>query len=122
LVALVEQLSIVYNTSIEDSLDKFCNFLPSGLFRYTCQQAVEEYGPIIINGYKNKDLNLFIMQSSKLFFFASIRLYSKETPDVVCQAIQICRIDTQPECRLFPNPKVNFYFFFILFKNYLIFS
>ena len=50
LVALVEQLSIVYNTSIETSLFKFCNYFPAGLLRFTCQQAVDEYASIIING------------------------------------------------------------------------
>ncbi len=38
-----------------------------------------------------------------------LRFYSKETPDVICQAIKACTIQTQPECRLFPNPKVLLY-------------
>ena len=49
-VALVEQLSIVYNQTAERSLQGLCKFLPNGIFRSTCQQAVKEYGSIIING------------------------------------------------------------------------
>ena len=52
-VSLVEQLAIINNSTIEQSLDKLCNFLPAGLFRYSCQQAIELFGPIIINGYTN---------------------------------------------------------------------
>ena len=36
------------------------------------------------------------------------RLYNKETPDVICHLINICKTDAgQPECTLFPKPKVN---------------
>ncbi len=51
IVALAEQLSIVYNQTVEQSLDQICNFLPpNSIFKVTCQQAVEEFGPLIING------------------------------------------------------------------------
>ena len=50
IVGLTEQLSIVYNTSIEDSLDRLCGYLPEGIFRLTCQQAVSTFGPVIIDG------------------------------------------------------------------------
>lgn len=50
LIALVEQLSIVNNNTIEASLFKFCNNFPAGLLRLTCQQAVDEYADVIING------------------------------------------------------------------------
>ena len=49
-VALTEQLAIVYNQSIEKSIEQLCSFLPQGLFRFACQQAVVEFGPIIIAG------------------------------------------------------------------------
>jgi hypothetical protein len=53
IVALAEQLSIVYNQTVEQSLDQICNFLPpNSIFKVTCQQAVEEFGPLIINGYR----------------------------------------------------------------------
>lgn len=49
-VTLVEQLAIVYNDTIEESLNKLCNFVPEGIFRITCQQAVETFGPVVIDG------------------------------------------------------------------------
>ena len=58
IVGLTEQLSIVYNTSIEDSLDRLCGYLPEGIFRLTCQQAVSTFGPVIIDGY-NQFFTLF---------------------------------------------------------------
>lgn len=85
LVGLTEQLAILYNTSVENSLDRLCNYLPTGIFRLTCEQAVESFGPIIING-----------------------IYAKKTPDVICNALKFCfkSPDSQGECRLFPLPKV----------------
>lgn len=49
-VGLTERLTIVYNQSIENSLDKLCGFLPQGLFRTACLQAVGAFGPVIIDG------------------------------------------------------------------------
>lgn len=51
LVGLTEQLSIVYNQSIENSLERLCGYLPDGIFRLACQQAVSNFGPVIIDGY-----------------------------------------------------------------------
>jgi len=84
-VALTEQLSIVYNQTVEKSLDQLCNFLPNNtVFKATCLGAVGEFAPAIING-----------------------LYNKETPDVICHLIKICKTDAgQPECTMFPKPKV----------------
>ena len=50
IVALVEQLSIVYNQTAERSLQALCKFLPQGLFRTTCQNLVKQFGSVIING------------------------------------------------------------------------
>jgi hypothetical protein len=50
IVGLIEQLGIVYNQTAEKSLEQLCGFLPQGIFRSTCQMAVKEYGPVIING------------------------------------------------------------------------
>ena len=50
IVGLAEQLGIVYNQTAEKSLEQLCGFLPQGIFRSTCQMAVKEYGPVIING------------------------------------------------------------------------
>ena len=61
IVSLVEQLAIINNSTIEQSLDKFCDLLPAGLFQYSCQQAVAIFGPVIINGYKIYKFN-FLMK------------------------------------------------------------
>lgn len=50
LVALTEQLAIVYNETVDDSIEKLCNFLPNGIFKLTCKEAIIEFGPIIISG------------------------------------------------------------------------
>ncbi len=50
IVALVEQLSIVYNQTADRSLQALCKFLPQGLFRTTCQNLVKQFGAVIING------------------------------------------------------------------------
>jgi acyloxyacyl hydrolase len=85
IIGVVEQLALVYNTTIDVALNKFCNYLPSGLFRFTCQQAADLFSSVIISGF-----------------------YLKQTPDVICHALKICRTDPgQPECRLFPKPNVK---------------
>lgn len=50
LVGIAEQLAIVYNETFDESLSRFCNYLPDGIFRLTCKEAVLEFGPIIITG------------------------------------------------------------------------
>ncbi|CAF0849277.1 unnamed protein product [Brachionus calyciflorus] len=83
IVNLVEELALVYNDTVENSLNNLCNFLPEGLFRFTCNQAVETFGPIIIDG-----------------------IYSKENGDVICHALNFCHTDKgQPECNLLPKKK-----------------
>lgn len=80
---LVEQLTEIYNISVADALAKFCDFLPSG-FREACTTLVEEFGPVVIE-----------------------LLEKKETPDVVCFAIGICKNETGQVCRLFPPPSFS---------------
>ena len=50
LVSLTEQLSMIYNQTVDKSLDQLCNFLPVGLFRQSCVDAVNIFGPAIISG------------------------------------------------------------------------
>ena len=50
LVGITEQLAIVYNTTVDESLEKLCNFLPDGIFRLSCKEAIIEFGPTIISG------------------------------------------------------------------------
>ena len=47
---MTEQLSIVYNQTVDKSLENLCNYLPKGLFRSTCIYSIEIYGDAIING------------------------------------------------------------------------
>ena len=77
---LVEQLAEIYQISIENALAKYCGFLPSG-FHEACEILVKDFGPVII----------------KL-------LEAKETPDVVCLALDICKNETGQVCHLFPLP------------------
>lgn len=95
IVGLVEQLSIVYNTTVENSLYNFCKYFPAGIIRTACDQAVDAYAKVVIDG-----------------------LYSNASPDAVCHTLKFCRTDPgQPECHIFPL-KVAFFFLFqlILFK------
>lgn len=80
---LVEQMTEIYNISVADAMAKFCGFLPSG-FQEACTTLVEEFGPVVI------DL-----------------LEKKETPDVVCFAIDMCKNETGQVCRLFPPPSLS---------------
>ena len=77
-IGLAEQLTEVYNISVSEALSRFCSFLPSG-FQEGCDALVDEFGPIVIELLENK-----------------------ETPDVVCQAIDLCKKDTEEVCHLFP--------------------
>ncbi len=81
LVGLVEQLSQIYNISIADSISKFCEFLPSG-FNVACKLIVTDFAPTIIKLLENK-----------------------ETPDIVCHALDICTNQTGEFCHVFPLPK-----------------
>lgn len=80
-VGLVEQLAEIYNISVADSIAKFCSFFPAG-FHEACKLLVEDYAPSLI------DL-----------------LEKRETPDIVCHAINLCKNDTGHICHLFPLPK-----------------
>ena len=80
LVGLTEQLAEIYDLSVADALTKFCGFLPHG-FQEACTILVKQFGPVVI------DL-----------------LEKKETPDVVCLAIDVCKNETGEVCHLFPLP------------------
>lgn len=80
LVGLAEQLTEIYNISVSDALSRFCSFLPSG-FREGCEALVDTFGPVVIE-----------------------LLEKKETPDVVCLAIDLCEEETGEVCHLFPLP------------------
>ena len=81
IVGLAEQLTQIYNESIALSLDRFCNYLPAGGFQEACTLLVSEYGAGIIS-----------------------LIESKETPDVACYGVGLCKHDTPNMCHLFPLP------------------
>lgn len=86
IVALVEQLSFIYNETVADSLALFCSYLPPEI-DLACQFVIKTYGPSII------DL-----------------LESNETPDTVCYGIGFCKKDDKSKamCHLFPLPPSHF--------------
>jgi hypothetical protein len=50
LIGLTEQLAFVYNTTVEKTLNQVCKLLPAGIFQIACNEAVKEYGAVIIEG------------------------------------------------------------------------
>jgi acyloxyacyl hydrolase len=96
-LGVVEHLSILYNETIVQSLERFCNYLPTQ-FKTFCKAAVDFAGRIfrfsLIQEKKNDCLGPIIIDG----------FLHKETPDVICHSLKICTDDAgQPECRLFPS-------------------
>ena len=50
IVSLTEQLALIYNQTADKALDQLCGFLPAGIFRQGCVDAVNIFGPAIISG------------------------------------------------------------------------
>ena len=80
LAGLVEQLADIYNESVAESLDRFCGYLPFEV-RGACKFLVGEYGPGLIP-----------------------IIESKETPDIACHSIGLCKRETSTMCHAFPLP------------------
>eukprot|EP00035_Acanthoeca_spectabilis_P000993 m.76768 g.76768 ORF g.76768 m.76768 type:complete len:578 (-) comp10553_c0_seq2:4106-5839(-) len=76
-VALVEQMSEVHNSTVDKEVEKLCDLFPAGTVRTACDGLVLEYGPEVIR-----------------------LLAEHETPDVVCHAVALCA----GGCSLFPPP------------------
>ncbi|CAF0987919.1 unnamed protein product [Adineta steineri] len=84
-LGLIDKLSIVYNTSVVNTLERFCNLLP-GQYKLYCKAAVDFLGPYIVDAFIKGD-----------------------NPDVICHSLKICH-DTagQPKCRIYPqDPSVS---------------
>jgi len=81
LLGLVGQLAEVHNSSVDKALETLCNFLPDQ-FGDLCRTAIETLGSDFI----------------KL-------LEEKETSDIVCHALGLCRNDNGQYCHIFPLPK-----------------
>ena len=50
IVSHIEQLAIINDQTLENSLVKFCEMIPPGLFRTSCENIILIYGPYILNG------------------------------------------------------------------------
>lgn len=83
LVGLVEQLTEIYNVSVEKALEKYCSFLP-GSYQELCAVVVSWFTSELI-----------------------VLLENKETPDIVCHALGFCKNETGQFCHIFPLPKHN---------------
>lgn len=80
LSGLMQQLVEIHNTSVAQAMETFCTFLPEEA-QGVCREMVGGLAPELI------DL-----------------LDQRETPDVVCHAVGICRNETGQFCRVFPPP------------------
>ena len=83
LSGLMQQLAEIHNTSVAHAMDKFCGFLPEPV-QGVCRDLVEALAPELL-----------------------VLLEERETPDVICHAVGLCRNDTGQFCRLFPPPKLR---------------
>ena len=83
LTGLMQQLADVHNTSVAKAIDMFCQYLPPEV-QGVCTGVVDMLTPELL----------------KL-------LEERETPDIICSALCLCRDDTGQYCRLFPPPKLN---------------
>ncbi|CAF4507307.1 unnamed protein product, partial [Rotaria sp. Silwood2] len=80
LLGIVDHLTIVYNESAAQSLERLCSFLPDEYQLY-CKAAVDFLGPYIIDGFIKGD-----------------------NPDVICHALKFCTDEPdQPKCRIYPS-------------------
>ncbi|XP_059164446.1 acyloxyacyl hydrolase-like [Physella acuta] len=76
IVALLEQLTEIRQTSVIETLDQFCSYLPVDV-QPMCHTAIKALGPAVI----------------KL-------LIAREDPNVICHALKICYTEPgQPVCR-----------------------
>lgn len=83
LTGLMEQLAEIHNASIVKALDMFCHFLPAEL-QGVCTSVVQTLTPELLE-----------------------LLEKRESPDVICYAMGICKNDTGEFCRVFPPPKLK---------------
>ena len=97
LLGLVDKLTIVYNETAAQSLERLCSFLP-GQYKVYCKVTVEFLGKSVDEmGEKESEriaLGQFIVD-------AFIR---GDNPDVVCHALKLC-VDApgEPKCRIYPT-------------------
>lgn len=80
LTGLMQQLAEIHNVSVAKAIDMFCNFLP-GKVQTVCTDLVLVLTPEVLE-----------------------LLEERETPDVICNALGLCKNDTGEFCNLFPPP------------------
>ncbi len=83
LTGLMQQLAEIHNISVTKAMDKFCYFLPQEV-QEACSAAISVLTPEVLE-----------------------LLDERETPDVICLALGLCKNDTGRTCRLFPAPKLK---------------
>ena len=82
IVGVVEQLAQVHNSTVTDTLNKVCNYLPAGLYATECKKIIDWAGPIVVD----------------LIYFGA-------TPDVICNSVKFCKAESgHQQCHLFPPP------------------
>jgi acyloxyacyl hydrolase len=95
-LGIIERVSIIYNESIVSALERICNFLPNE-FRIYCKVAVDFLGKFDGFVIQSKEKEKFITGPIIIDGFSK-----KETSDVICHSLKICRTDPgQSECRLY---------------------
>ena len=81
ILGVVEQTVELYNTTVDNAMEKLCSYLPGDL-QTPCKTLISTYGPAVIE-----------------------LLEKKETPDIVCHAIGLCKTPSGTEmCHIFPLP------------------
>lgn len=83
LTGLVQQLAEIHNVSVAKAIEMFCHFLPEEV-QGVCTSLVGALTPEVIQ-----------------------LLEKRETPDVICYGLELCKNDTGQFCRLFPPPKLD---------------
>ena len=82
-MALIEQSALVNALPVVSVIRELCAFLP---FPYdlTCTTVIDNYGPELIE-----------------------MLEARETPDVICNAIEMCNSESGQTCHVFPLPNAT---------------
>lgn len=67
LLGLVDKLTIVYNETASESLERFCNFLP-GQYKVYCKAAIEFLGKNMFHDHENATASFFLIVFISIYF------------------------------------------------------
>lgn len=97
-LGLVDKLTIVYNTSAVNALEKLCSVLP-GQYKVYCKVAVEFLGEFGSNVETQVEIRRLCLGPYIVDAFVK-----GDNPDVICHSLKLCH-DTagQPKCRIYPT-------------------